>query len=390
MSEQQKSKVSEVFCHVCASPAVDPIPGYELFRRVTSDCQPWHKGGRLYACRACECVQKMTDQVWRCEVEEIYQAYSIYRQADGAEQAVFDVDSGQPLSRSVRLLECVYSKVQLPETGRLLDLGAGNGALLRSFSRLFPTWSLAATELNDKYRLVIESIVGVEALYTCPLDQIPGTFNLITMIHVLEHITAPGDFLATLWSKLDFRGLLVVQIPNYLQNPFDLLIADHCTHFTVATASALIQSLGFEVISVGSDWVPKELTIVARKTEQKSKIHMHVSTVNPVASAARSLQWLETVVTTARGLATLGNFGLFGTSIAATWLFTELEGMVDFFLDEDPNRLGKTYMGRPVLHPCHAPQGSRVLIALPTEIAESIKTRMLSLRMNLEWYVPTI
>ena len=198
------------------------------------------------------------------------------------------------------------------------------------FGRFAPLWFLAGTELNDKYRPVVESIDKVEALYTCAPDKVPGTFNLITMIHVLEHIPTPGDFLAGLWDKLEHGGLLVVEIPNYLQNPFDLLIADHCTHFTVATATELIQSAGYEVISVATDWVPKESTVVARKTGHQQENRTQLSTSHSFNSTTGSLQWLKSIVTAARKCSTMGTFGLFGTSIAATWLFSELEGSVSF------------------------------------------------------------
>ena len=387
MKEKQDSPLSAsgVRCHVCAGSAV-VVPGYGVFRRVTSDCKPWPGGGRLCVCQACGCVQKVTDHVWQTEVEKIYEAYSIYHQSDGIEQAVFEEVSGQPSSRSARLLDHLNSHVQLPERGRFLDIGCGNGALLRTFGRFAPLWSLVGTELNDKYRPAVESIDGVEALYACAPDQIPGTFNLITMVHVLEHIVAPRAFLTKLWNKLDFGALLVVEIPDYLQNPFDLLIADHCTHLAAATAAALIQSAGYEVVSVASDWVPKELTVVAHKTENQQKNRTQVSVSYSFDSVVRSLQWLEAVVTTARGLSEVDSFGLFGTSIAATWLFSELEGMVSFFVDEDPQRVGKTYMGHPIYHPQEVPNDSHVFIALPTRVAEVVSRRVT--KSGVTYHVP--
>ena len=164
MKEKQDSPLSAsgVRCHVCAGSAVDMVPGYEVFRRVTSDCRPWLRGGRLCVCQACGCVQKVTDHVWQSEVERIYEAYSVYHQSDGAEQSVFEEDSGRASSRSARLLERLNSHVQLPETGRLLDIGCGNGALLRAFGRFAPLWSLVGTELNGKYRPIVESFDGVK------------------------------------------------------------------------------------------------------------------------------------------------------------------------------------------------------------------------------------
>jgi len=359
---------------------------YELFRRVTSDCIPLPQGGRLGACRACGCVQKVTDRAWQLEVQSIYNEYEIYHQGEGLEQAVFDLDSGHAWPRSVRLLERLQCQVNLPTTGRLLDVGCGNGALLRAFSHFAPGWSLVGTELNDKYRSVVEEINGVEALYTCLPNRVPGSYDLVTLIHVLEHIPAPIDFVRGLSRKLGPGGHLVIEVPDYLQNPFDLLIADHCTHFTMNTLTELIKLAGFDVISAVTDWIPKELSVVARKAEHPGDNNTQLVSHDSFESAAGSLRWLETVVATAYEISRAGHFGLFGTSIAATWLFTELKGSVDFFVDEDPNRAGKTYLRHPVYHPIEIPYDSNVFIALPGKLAEAVHRRVG--RSGVTYHIP--
>lgn len=376
---------SDIYCHICDSPKVERVPGYEAFRRITSDCKLWSKGGQLYICCACGCVQKAIDEAWQSEVEQIYAAYSVYDQSGGAEQAVFEQTSGLASSRSARLLTQLQAHIPLPERGRLLDIGCGNGSFLRTFSTLQPGWTLAGADLGDKYRSLIERIDGVEALYTCDLEEIPGTFNLIAMIHSLEHIPDPKKFLARLWNKLEVGGLYLVQLPDCSQNPFDLVLADHCTHFTKGTLAALLQSAGYEVISAANDWVPKELTVVARKSEVSPNIYpqgLNADSFDPF----RNLEWLDSFITEARELSTKPSFGLFGTSIAATWLFGELDGQVSFFVDEDLQRVGKTYMERPIYHPRDVPSGSDVLIALPTQLAEGISRRIA--RPDVRYHLP--
>jgi SAM-dependent methyltransferase len=314
--------------------------------------------------------------MWESDTAKIYEAYSIYHQSNGAEQAVFGELSGRATARSARILERLCSQVQLPETGRLLDVGCGNGSLLRAFSPLAPLWSIVATELNDKYRAMVESIDNVEALYICTPEEVPGSFNLITMIHVLEHIPGPIPFLTKLWEKLELSGLVVVEVPDYTQNPFDLMVADHCTHFSVNTIANLVQGAGYELLLIVTDWVPKELTVVARKTEHKRMNCTQVSTSDNFDFATASLQWLESVLKSGRKFSAMDNFGLFGTAIAATWLCSELEDSVSFFVDEDPHRVGKAHMGRPVYHPHDVPSGSHVFMALPTTIAEGIVRRV--------------
>jgi hypothetical protein len=81
-------------------------------------------------------------------------------------------------------------------------------------------------------------------------------------------------------------------------------------------------------------------------------------------------------VTAARELSRRGPFGLFGTSIAGTWLCDELGDGVSFFVDEDPHRAGKRHMGRPIHDPARAPGEADVFLALPPGLAEVVASRL--------------
>jgi len=56
-------------------------------------------------------------------------------------------------------------------------------------------------------------------------------------------------------------------------------------------------------------------------------------------------------------------FGIFGTSVAAMWLFGQLGDAVSFFVDEDTSRQGTELYGKPVFHPKDVRQGE---LSLPT------------------------
>lgn len=361
-------------CHICAAESLELVPGYEDLCRVTSDCKPWQRGGRLAVCSRCGTVQKPIDDAWRSETEKIYGDYSIYHQSEGVEQAVFDA-SGQSAVRSRRLLESLGAHVKMPEVGRLLDLGCGNGAMLRAFSDFAPRWSLAGSELNDKTRAAVERIKGVEALYVGEPDKVPGNFDMITMSHMLEHIANPAEYLSALHRKLKPNGLLVIQVPNYQQNPFDLLVADHASHFSPRTGANLIRAAGYAPIAVATDWVPKELTIVAASVSKAAE-EIPSDHEPELEATNKTVDWLKQAVISAQECARSGIFGLFGTSIAATWLFAELGDRVSFFVDEDPSRIGHNFMGRPVFAARDVAPQTKVFIALPKRLADSVYDRI--------------
>lgn len=360
-------------CHVCGEASLDEVAGFPSRQRVTSDCRLWPAGGRLHVCRTCGGVQKLTDATWAAEVAQIYQQYDPYYQADGAEQAVFS-NSGHPSARSSRLLDALRREVALPPRGRLLDIGCGNGATLRAFARALPDWSLVGTELSERHRREVEALPGVERLYTCSPAAVPGAFDLITMIHVLEHVPAPQEYLANLRAKLTPGGRLFIEVPDHSANPFDLLIADHCAHFTAATAAILLGHAGYDV-AAAQDWVPKELSLVAHAAVAP-KSPSPAANANRLEYVSADVRWLAEVVAAARQVATAPPFGVFGTSIAATWLCGELADRVAFFVDEDPQRVGRIFLDRPVLHPHQVPAHGHVFLSLPPPLAAQIHRRL--------------
>lgn len=377
-------------CHLCGHAQVEPLPEFAALRRVTSDCKPWAAGGWLGVCRACGGVQKRMDAVWMAEIERVYHEYTIYHQSGGAEQSAFTVETGQGKARSERIVERLVHSGLAAERGRLLDVGCGNGALLRACSRQLPGWSLVGTEINDKYQTAVETIPGVERMHVGGVEEVPGQFDLVTLVHVLEHVPSPVEFLKSLRPKLSPSGRLLVEVPHYEANPFDLLIVDHSAHFSASVLREVALRAGYQAEVLATDWVAKELTLVAQPTPSVPTARDEAeATFDKVRDELRAcIAWLAQVAELTRKLAMQGSFGLFGTSIAAMWLFGEVAGQVDFFVDEDPTRVGRTCFGKPVLAPHQIPPGSRMWMALPPALAERVKARLSPHCGSLEFHVP--
>ena len=168
--------------------------------------------------------------------------------------------------------------------------------------------------------------------------------------------------------------ILFIELPYYVENPFELLIADHATHFDAQTIQTLLESAGLKIDTVQTEWVPKEISVVAGNLPATG-INTPISFANPPVLSL--LEWLRSVVSHAASVAGRSRrFGLFGTSIAATWLFSELEGKVAFFVDEDINRTGRTHFDLPIYSPGEIPEGSDVYVVLPPKISGQVARRL--------------
>ncbi|HXE73973.1 MAG TPA: class I SAM-dependent methyltransferase [Candidatus Nitrosotenuis sp.] len=382
-----EAALSHDTCHLCGAGPSLLVPGFRELPRVTSDCKPWPSGGHLFLCSGCGTIHKNTDRIWLEETARIYADYTIYPQSGGVEQPVFVPETGGLVSRSRSLLDHLIPTLGLPEKGRLLDVGCGNGSFLRTFSTLRPGWRLAGTEFDDRYRALVEQIPNVEGLYTGHVGDIRGSFTMAAMVHVLEHIPWPGALLDALHEKLEPQGVLLLDLPDFYLNPFDLVVADHCSHFTQAAVEGLLARHGFETFLVTTGWIPKERVVVARRAEGRGQGGPF--SVEAVMEQAReALGFLAALLEAARELRSQRPFGVFGTSIAGTWLYGGLEGDLDFWVEEDPSRIGRDYLGRPILAPDQAPPGSLVLIALAPALSSVLVDKFRRAQPRVRWTVP--
>jgi 2-polyprenyl-3-methyl-5-hydroxy-6-metoxy-1,4-benzoquinol methylase len=138
--------------------------------------------------------------------------------------------------------------------GRVLDVGCSAGHLLAEFSR------------NGWHTLGIESSPAAAAfavrhfnlnVMNQPLDSVKLTqaVDLITLIHVLEHLPDPVSALRRLSQSLLGSGLIVMEFPNFDSwllpvfggNYRPLCPWDHLWFFTPTTAARLVQRAGLRI-----------------------------------------------------------------------------------------------------------------------------------------------
>lgn len=370
-----------IVCAVCLSDQLQCVEDFSALARITSDCRPFPAGGELFVCAGCGAVQKRASDTWLREIDTIYSAYSSYYQSGGDEQIVCDRLSGKPRRRSDVFLERLVAANALPPNGTALDVGCGNGVTLSSMSRALPGWRLNGFEIGRGALARLNEIHGFERLYSGTLESIEASFDLVTMIHSLEHFPSPEAALASIGPILG-EGRLFIEVCNIDENPFDILIADHLLHFSPDTLSRLLQRCGFMVTELATDWVHKEISAVAGRSPDSGI--PQVQSYHDVAAPRQVFQriqkyvmWLNAMLAAieacAQGTRALG---IFGTSIAATWIGTQLGDRIQFFVDEDESRVGKPHMGRPVFHPRDVPAGSVVYFALVPRIASMLAERL--------------
>lgn len=385
MSLGSKQIKIEVPCHICGAEQLYELSNYPSLPRVASDCVPWRSGGRLATCSACNCVQNPVDQSWHSETMAVYSEYKIYQQSAGSEQGIIS-EGRKQMPRSAKVFQQAASYLDLSKPGRLLDIGCANGELLRCFGSLAPHWKMVGFEIDDKRRKEVESIRGVEAFASGSLAKVAGPFDIITMIHVFEHLPYPNQWLEDLKQLLTPKGIVLIQVPDPKTNPYNLLVADHCSHFIMPDLVKIADKAGYEVITYSDSWVAREFSMLIKpkqtadsKKQEATKLDEHYISTYP----NNAIQWLHDIIKQAQALPFDQPRGIWGTAIAATWLYSLMDSRVDFFVDEDANRIGQQHLGKPIYSPDQVPERSNVFVALTPGIASNIVNRWSHLKANL-------
>jgi 2-polyprenyl-3-methyl-5-hydroxy-6-metoxy-1,4-benzoquinol methylase len=140
------------------------------------------------------------------------------------------------------------------KSGRVLDVGCGKGLLLRGLRER--GWDVVGTELSEDSSLrAREAGIQVYNVAVKELPFEPGSFDVITIYHSLEHLTSPRDTLTQLHRLLRPGGFLVVEVPNvgswyaraFRDSWFHLDVPRHLYHFTPKTLRNLLEVSGFEI-----------------------------------------------------------------------------------------------------------------------------------------------
>ena len=137
--------------------------------------------------------------------------------------------------------------------GRLLDFGCGGGAFLERMHRR--GWQVTGLDSAPMVVARVRRDRGLHALVgSLPHPQLQrGSFDVITMMHSLEHVHEPLEVLRAAHALLAPGGRLVVAVPNIDSLPFRwfgmawyaLDLPRHLTHFSPQTLPLILQRAGF-------------------------------------------------------------------------------------------------------------------------------------------------
>ena len=151
---------------------------------------------------------------------------------------------------------------RLKPRGRLLDVGTHCGFFLRKARGM--GWVLTGVEPSPVGAELAREFYGLDVRNALLQDAgFPdGSFDLVTMVDVFEHVGEPLEVLAEVRRVLRDDGLLFVKVPNGRYNLFKYRLfrrllglrgveifdaKEHVAHYTIETLRATLAAGGFRI-----------------------------------------------------------------------------------------------------------------------------------------------
>jgi len=144
----------------------------------------------------------------------------------------------------------------------LVDIGCGQGDLLRQISTKVPALKLSGFELSPsgvalaKQKVPTAQVEELDLYSDDAVDRLKGVgAELATCSEVLEHVPDPITFLKRASQALCPSGYLVATVPGGPRTAFDRQIG-HLRHFDVRSIREVFEAAGLEVQFVRGSGFP--------------------------------------------------------------------------------------------------------------------------------------
>jgi SAM-dependent methyltransferase len=161
----------------------------------------------------------------------------------------------------------------LPAKGSLLEVGCGDGHLMKFSESMFsknvgiePTTHNAKAAQNDGLEVYQEFMDADTTVKGAPFDY-------FCSFHVMEHVKDLKGFLQGISSNLSDGAVGIIEVPATeaaLENSrFGDFMPDHLNYFTEATMRLAIEINGFDIIEIYRDWNNEHLVAYVSKRESR-------------------------------------------------------------------------------------------------------------------------
>lgn len=227
-------------CPICASTRFQPLAGNDRYGM----------GVRTAGCLQCGLAQSWPRPTPAAMATFYRDHYREYYQATSRPDSVYTAryHKGERLGYTAGI---IAANMALAAGMRVLDIGCAEGTLFVKLSEYCAGLTFVGVEPSEGFADYARQTTRCSTYPS--LDALfgsgEGSFDLIIVNHVLEHVDNPTDLLGKLMVLLDTGGKIYVDVPDAdrYATPDSLHIA-HLFHFSPRTLIAALEKAGLWVL----------------------------------------------------------------------------------------------------------------------------------------------
>lgn len=145
--------------------------------------------------------------------------------------------------------------------GNILDIGCGTGAFLDKMKK--GGWQVTGLEPDEGARQKAASLYNIQTRPSAELFNLqPGSFDAITLWHVLEHVHRLHEYIDQIKKLLTSQGLIFIALPNhtsvdaenYKENWAAFDVPRHLYHFSPYSMNVLMNKHGMRIKEMKPMW----------------------------------------------------------------------------------------------------------------------------------------
>lgn len=350
-------------CIVCSHVDFNILFDYNDGKVVTSDNKILNQNFQLLECKNCSHIQKSVDADLLETIDKIYSDYEAYYLTSGREEEKFDSNNANT-NRSKIIINNLEEI--LKQNGSILDVGTGSGVFLEEFSKVF-NWDLYAQDVKVSKNNNLKRLKNFKNFFIFKQENLYAAyFDIVSAIHVLEHVTEVHTFLASVKKSLKADGFLLLEVPNIYESLFDIFVIDHISHFHKSTIYHLLQK-HFKFVYFPEGQINREITVIATDKE------MHFAYDNAMQKKEFSSQKINHILHQISSIDE--KMALFGTSPNALFCASFLDFKIECFVDENVNKTNKKLFNKSIVHPKDMPTDIKIIFPYSKDIFQNVQKR---------------
>jgi 2-polyprenyl-3-methyl-5-hydroxy-6-metoxy-1,4-benzoquinol methylase len=281
------SLIHYTHCPVCGSTAIAPV----------LSAKDHTVSGELFPVVACtDCTLRFTQDVPDAEAIGPYYKSEDYishtNTSKGLINRLYQAVRKRTIAGKRRLIIRQTGK----QKGSLLDVGSGVGTFAHTMKQ--NGWEVTGLEPDADARSVAKQLYAIELEDTSRFQQLtPGSFDAITLWHVLEHIHELQAYIQQLKRLLKDDGCLFIAVPNYTSLDASVYkewwaaydVPRHLYHFSPRSIEVLMGKNGLKVIRHRPMWYDSFYISMLSSKYKNGKTNMITAVWNGLCSNLKAL-----------------------------------------------------------------------------------------------------